>query len=750
MRRSFLAFLLLVLGAPAALHAEGHPNVARGFAPDKVFALGDIDNVNLFNGNLALTIPIGGAYPVGGGFSYGLRLVYNSNVWDFQESVDQAGNPHQQGLPQRTNNAGLGWQLTLGRLMAPSTPGNDTERWVYLGTDGAEHAFYPKLHVGDPDEPGDNEMFQSVSYTRDGSYLRMTLLVGNSREIESPNGQIHLFDGLQQLTQIRDRFGNALNVAYTNLLWTLTDTQGRTQRIYFQNVTQDGHTIEVVNRAELKAFGGTTATYSFGYASTTIGRGCPSNDPAILTTVVVPLLTSVSLPDGSSYQMPTSDYITNLNPESPVCRSSGDLKGLTLPTLGRLEWTYQDYIYPTGAGKVHLGFSAGIATRQTRGASGDLLGTWTYTPTLVGTLNSPTDLIRTVTDPLGSRTEHHFRPQPRNYDYSLPFTLTVTDAGFFLSARTYNSSNVLQRSSFARYDADQQPTTYADLQELYAVDRRELASHTVFDDDAGHFADVTRSDFDGMGHYRTSTTDGNFNVGNVRTTTVDYNAARGTYLIDPVTGLPAPGFNPWPSSQVWVLETFDSTLTTEGGASAFTRYCFDATTGFLRRQRTLKNSGTTENAHDLLAVFTPSASGNVQSEQSFGGDTQSLTANNTTCLMSVPSAVYQVDHAYQGGVRASSAYSGAGFNFLDQTIDVSSRLPSQSKDTAGLATDYEYDALGRVLWAKPSQEGYSEYVYTRATSAASLANVLVRHHDNVETPPIRAQAQVFFDAFGRV
>ena len=139
-RRSLLSLLLLLVFAPA-LQADDHPNTARGFAPDKVFQVGDVDNVNLFNGNLTLTIPIGGSYPVGGGLSYGLTLVYNSNVWDFQESDDGMGHSYQQALPQRNSNAGLGWLLTLGRLLAPYTPGNDTERWQYLGSDGAEHVF---------------------------------------------------------------------------------------------------------------------------------------------------------------------------------------------------------------------------------------------------------------------------------------------------------------------------------------------------------------------------------------------------------------------------------------------------------------------------------------------------------------------------------------------------------------------------------------------------------------------------------
>lgn len=69
----------LVLPTGTAL-AQTDPNLHRGFAPDKAFAVGDIDSVNLFNGNLTLSVPVGGTYSDDGGLTYGLLLTYNSNV----------------------------------------------------------------------------------------------------------------------------------------------------------------------------------------------------------------------------------------------------------------------------------------------------------------------------------------------------------------------------------------------------------------------------------------------------------------------------------------------------------------------------------------------------------------------------------------------------------------------------------------------------------------------------------------------
>ena len=69
MRRPLHGFLrALALAAPAA--AEVHPNTAPGFPGEQSFHVGEIDNVNLFNGALTLAIPLGPTYPVNGGYSF--------------------------------------------------------------------------------------------------------------------------------------------------------------------------------------------------------------------------------------------------------------------------------------------------------------------------------------------------------------------------------------------------------------------------------------------------------------------------------------------------------------------------------------------------------------------------------------------------------------------------------------------------------------------------------------------------------
>lgn len=81
--RSFALLLPILTLLAAPLAADVHPNTAGGFPTDKAFTVGEIDNVNLFNGALTLTIPIGQSYPVNAGFSYKLQLVYNANPCKF-------------------------------------------------------------------------------------------------------------------------------------------------------------------------------------------------------------------------------------------------------------------------------------------------------------------------------------------------------------------------------------------------------------------------------------------------------------------------------------------------------------------------------------------------------------------------------------------------------------------------------------------------------------------------------------------
>ena len=272
--------------------AQQDPIVSKGLEPDKLYQLGDVDSVDTTTGRVGIVLPVGPGFTVNGGFSYGLKVSYNSNVWDYVIRNTTCGTPPQPSVytdafPNRTSNAGLGWLLTMGRLY----DGRDTKNPIsgastYVSPDGAEHPFAGgALHYGEPLPSTDGT--HTYVYTTDGSYLRMQTTPSNdtTRVIEHPDGTFDTFSLYDtqnyywRLTSSSDRLGSTITVAYSDNTptanWTISDSQGRRQNVYFSYVNGYPYVSQVV----VAAFGGTTATYTFNYTSTTIARSCQDNDP---------------------------------------------------------------------------------------------------------------------------------------------------------------------------------------------------------------------------------------------------------------------------------------------------------------------------------------------------------------------------------------------------------------------------------------------------------------------------------------
>lgn len=238
MPRIFAPFALAAALALAAPPAAGQqfPAQQRGLSADTAYSLGDIDSVNLFNGNLSLTLPLGQSYPVGPAFSLGFSLGYNSKVWDYEEKICQQSSPpqnvvYQLPVPDKYANAGLGWLLTPGFLLDPSVAGGNQNplnlgpNWIYVSPDGGHHAFYPRLHPGYPATPS----AAGTLYSNDGTYLRQKKLApsqcravagtsGDCRIVEFPDGSRHEFLSFApfrwRVVRTEDAFGNQVDIDY--------------------------------------------------------------------------------------------------------------------------------------------------------------------------------------------------------------------------------------------------------------------------------------------------------------------------------------------------------------------------------------------------------------------------------------------------------------------------------------------------------------------------------------------------------
>ncbi|HEV7670070.1 MAG TPA: hypothetical protein VGS22_16240, partial [Thermoanaerobaculia bacterium] len=805
--------LASLLAAVGPLAAQQHPNVAKGFAPDKVFAVGDVDSVNAFNGNLLLTIPIGARFPLREGFSYGLSAVYNSNVWDFRD-ISSGSQSFTQARISRRSNVGAGWRLSLGQLFSPDAKAdiafNQTKYWLYVGPDASEHKFFPTLHDFDPDDPGDTTKVQKVQYSRDGSYLRLKINADGTHTMEFPDGQIHTFNSDRQLTQIRDRFvkagapANSLSIAYTPTTWILSDSAGRTQTLTFSNLTQDGLSIQRLDRVDFTSFispeNSGTATWIFQYAAATIPRACPDcaddpyrvNDPVTPDNLTVHFLTGITQPDGSTWSIPLSDYILV---NTPLFNDLvGRLQGLKLPTLGRLEWEYGLYPFPAASAPERgpwLTSSRGVVVRRKKAASGGVEGTWTYAPSLLveGPNQQTKQLTVTVTTPLGDKTENYFSvysvgddvagTPPNILDYGRPFTPKVGDgAGRFLSSRVFDcqpngTGCVPVRSTWLRYEQDATQSAMDDegTGAGQILDPRIAQTRTAFEDDCppgavgcgvttpipppttSFYSDEDFSSFDGLGHYRTRNLRGNFPDTTSITETTSYNLARGTYG--------TPGFSMLPSSAAWLLGLYqDVTRSNNSGENSTVESCFDGSTGFLLRKRVRKFGQTKD---DVLVVYTPNGAGmgdgNVGREDWSGGDGGTVPIAEL-CGLTPPGAAYSLKHTYSpsSAMLTKSEYlksSGAVFEFaaVDRTVDPRTGLVSAEKDVSKLETTYEYDTLGRLTWVQSAQghSAWTEYAYTRATNPGSLAKVTINQHANgAKGNAILTTSSLFFDSFGRL
>jgi RHS repeat-associated protein len=836
--RFLAAFALLA----TPLIAQQDPNSALGFQPGKSFQMGDYDTVNLFNGNLTVNLPLGPTFTPGGNLSYSFHLIYNGNAWAMQ------GETPPEAVPNRFSNAGLGWKMTLGELVAPRDPAardvSTGGNWVYIASDGSEHTFYSLLHSeedGTSYAGADTGLAGSVAgYTHDGSYLRLTRGMqvitsthpcvpfgfcndyATSYSIEAADGNRHTFEAqvskhigdvltVQEeeklsyhLVSIVDRFGNYLHVTYPDpLTWVIKDGttatgDTRTHTIHFINDTFYDYAGQstahpFIDRLDLAAFNGQTASYHFTYGGyDTISKNC--DDQYGGATTKTRFLNSMTQPDGSAFSM---DYnrIEFGPSNAPQCSQvAGHLLKLALPTGGKIQYTVatrsfprnpEDIGHPSRNARSH---STGVATRALIDAANASAGTWTYSSALTNAVDTGRHqepsiieykgLAVSVRDPLDQTTVSYFTVDhygddsacypgsPGDSEYGMAFTRapgTGLSASLLLSNEVYDGLCTIHvpevgagcniscldaanhplspiRSTYVQYEQD--GTSY-----LHDEERRLRKRRTVFNNDTGCgalpcYIETDFDGFDGLGHYRTVTQTSNFPATTPRVTTTHYNARGGTYI---------PGNGNLPSAYMiapgspWLPGVYDSQTTTENQTAA-TEFCFNTTTAFLDRKRTVRSSDRTR---DLLAIYTQT-DGNVTAEAYFGGDTHPLASGFATCTSASPTTPdYRLTHHYTAGSLDSTQYDGVAFKSTDRTIDPNTGLASHSKDASGLlTTDYLYDTMQRLTEVRPPGEAWTKYTYTLGTPTS--LSILRRPVGSDTAASPETSNYLYFDSFGRL
>ena len=807
MRRQLLAIALLSIGSVAALHAQEHPVVQTGFAPDKVYNFFGIDSVNTFNGNLTIQLPMGFKYPLNGGLSYGLTLSYNSKVWTYSTQAFVCGGGPicppfvTRAQPSVRSNAGLGWVLSMGRFVPPEDPLSTHPNGGYQTPDGATHAFYKELHPGELDSP-----YEGKGYTRDNTYMR-TNCSSTGCVVNQPDGTIHTFAPDGALLSIRDQFDNGVNIrtivdeqelgrlqqcqgtagrtqAHSlSSAWEVTDDEDRKHYVCFTDSPhyENIYGNQLVYRVVVQAPGNKQAEYDFWYSIPVnplapdgfgVLRGCRSTVPNDDLYPNVPLLDRLILPDGSAY---------SANYSAGGSCSQGSLTSLTLPTGGKIDYTYRYWELPISRCDVPAGdwreYSSGVATRQIiDGATNPI---WVY-DTVHGAPPAGNHACGWFG---GDRSAPITRPNPRETDttllrspdgtvrkywysvwpytdaspngfvykeFSLPLTrLPLAGANprgnTFLSTETYGPNGTKLRSEYRRFEyapircedmnIGTPPSTFETNPSCIDSNRRVVEEQTIYDADGGRASSTKYSDFDGFGHYRQTETTGTFGSDTTRTSIMNYNP--GTDAAGKRNGQFAFG-----DGDAWLLNTFDSQTVKEGQQATKTEFHFDSE-GMLQRQRMLRNFGNangsfTRDKNDLLTVFTrDESSGNLTATSYYGGDcldapncSQDLGLGDLAGLSLPGSPAYEIRHTYSHGVRETSTYYDGGspvLKFLDRSIDSSGAVTCE-KDTAGLATCFTYDSMGRVKSVTPPGGAVTAYVYTNA-AGSSPAEVAVTKSD---------------------
>lgn len=362
-----------------------------GFDPGSMFDVSELDTVDIRSGNLVFGIPLGGPFPVRGNLSYAFGLTYNSNVWARRtfypvSSTSTPSRPSNLEYPSPTATTAFGWTFTLGRLLPPvldweahaDLSWQEKERrvdtgpyWTYAAPDGSQHRFSKDLnHAVNPHAPGqlgaiggagDNASDLEYLYARDGSHLRLHRVSATERHVEFPDGTIHVFEPFDtpvashpdrwRLVHIRGPFfdpdhpdANAAKITYNALKWIISDPW-RTHTVFFEQQPADFYSVRV-KRIELAAFAGqSTRKYLFAYddqTASSVNRPSrstfhflPDNLPHRF--FKVPLLSSVTLPDGGAYTFsyrPQAQAGQALEPKSLL------LEEVTLPTGGKMKWDY--------------------------------------------------------------------------------------------------------------------------------------------------------------------------------------------------------------------------------------------------------------------------------------------------------------------------------------------------------------------------------------------------------------------------
>ena len=145
MRRKLAPVLVLcaLVTSNSVSRAQNGPDNDADGAPgyvQSVFHHGEVDSINMYNGQLTVPIALGPSYPVGPKLRVQVALTYNSRSTDYGAPSTLEQSPYFYFRPLAGNpSLGSGWELTLGAIKTckhGQIVGN-----CYFAGDGSQHMF---------------------------------------------------------------------------------------------------------------------------------------------------------------------------------------------------------------------------------------------------------------------------------------------------------------------------------------------------------------------------------------------------------------------------------------------------------------------------------------------------------------------------------------------------------------------------------------------------------------------------------
>ena len=304
-----LVFGFLLLCSSTVISQEA-VRPERGAMPNRSYSVSDIENINLVNGNVNLSIPLASLPPIAGGkLSWTITANYNSKQWNVireqaDSPLDSNWSPYVIDYPAIDGGWTVGDQYGLGLRNS----NDDLNRLEYLGNsglsqeevnlvnnfsywkmvlrtpDGAEHEFRPIDYTPYPGNvsflKGYYNVFPNGTPTRyysvDGTYMFARYTTATNWTVYMPDGTqiIQTPDGVQR---IQDTNGNKIKIfSDTNGTHYQDEQTGREIRKTYDPSANGG---QGQTRIWYKTVGGIDQHIDINWGTTTIqGKTYRIND----------------------------------------------------------------------------------------------------------------------------------------------------------------------------------------------------------------------------------------------------------------------------------------------------------------------------------------------------------------------------------------------------------------------------------------------------------------------------------------